>query len=764
MGELASNGSTQGGGVGSENRARLAFGAVLLATLFAFEQLFMESDYMGPGLLAALLGGAVAIIGRRVGAGTAATLWIGTAALFWYLALVFESPHTFYLLPTPAAAAGLARSVVRAGELSAIDFAPIPSRPGYVMLVVAGMWAAALLGEVASFRWRRPLLAVLPCLALFAYALIVGEGAGTTLMLILWMTALLSFLGLESSHRLASWGRFLAPWQGKESEGEPYSGQLGRRMAASSIAAALLAPVALPALQDGLLSWRSGTPGGPAGSGEIRGGRIDLLVDLVPQALKQSDLELFEVEADRPSYWRLVSLTEFDGRRWHQPGSVRVPAEFGLDAGGGPGPALAGSPTRKLEQSYRITGLEGDYLPAAATPTSITFSAREDLVLVDPVMKDIRYTLGTSPELSYEVASAIPRVTYAGLNQEQVAEPVSGYSSAPELSAEVKELRDAWISGAETDFAKLVSLQDRLRGPAFQYSTEVAASASTDYLTRFLTRSRTGYCQQFATAFALLSRSLGYPTRVSVGFLPGDVSNNTGTFVVRGTDAHAWPEVLFEGYGWVAFEPTPRSAAPTPSYTTPPFGSNGSSNLGLPGGTQQQPVGGAPKQADRADQLARGLPGTLPPQERRPPVWRAAFRRVSRALLVSVIAFLVAVPLLKEIRVRRRYARAHSPTGKVVAAFEHVADEAAELLTLSRPPSESATSYAHRLLKARRAPTELAALAGLYERARYSPTGASEEDALLSRRLAGGLRARLWSHASWKERARRLFAPPPLRS
>ncbi len=753
--------------MGSENRARLALAAVLLATLFAFEQLFLESDYMGPGLLAALLGGAVAIIGRRVGAGTAATLWIGGAALFWYLSLVFESQHTFYLMPTPAAAAGLARSVVRAGELSAIDYAPIPSRPGYVMMVVAGMWVAALVGEVACFRWRRPLLAVLPSLGLFAYALIVGEGAGTTLMLILWMAALLTFLGLESSHRLASWGRFLAPWEGKEAEGEPFSGQLGRRMAASSIAAALLAPVALPALQDGLLSWRSGTLGGPGQGGAISGGRVDLLVDLVPQALRQSDLELFEVEAEDASYWRLVSLTEFDGRRWHPSERTRVPPRFGLDGGSGPAP-VAGSPTKPLRQSYVLTGLEGDYLPAAATPTSVTFSQEtevgEDAVLVDPVMKDLRFVRGVSADLSYVVESAVPRISYQKLNQEQVASPLSGYSSFPELSNEVEELRDTWTNGAETDLEKLVALQDSLRGPAFEYSTDVAASASTDYLTRFLTRSRTGYCQQFATAFALLSRSLGFPTRVSVGFLPGTDSNDTGNFVVRGTDAHAWPEVLFEGYGWVAFEPTPRSAAPTPSYTAPPLGNGDDSTLGTPGGPQQQPVGGAPKQADRADALARGLPGTLPPQDRRPPLWRAAFGRVSRALLVGVIAFLVAVPLLKEIRVRRRYARAHSPTGKVVAAFEHVADEAAELLTLSRPPSESATSYAARLLKAHRAPPEVAALAGLYERARYSPAGASEEDAVQSRRLAGGLRARLWTQASWKERARRLFAPPPLRS
>ncbi|HEU4488820.1 MAG TPA: transglutaminaseTgpA domain-containing protein [Actinomycetota bacterium] len=747
--------------MGTENRARLALGGLLFATLFTFEQLFEQSDYMGPSLLAALLGGALAIGARRLGWGTAATLWIGAAALFWYLALVFESDHTLYLLPTPAAAAGLARSVLRAGQMSAIDYAPIPSRPGYVMLVVSGMWVSALVGEVASFRWRRPLLGVLPSLALFAYALIVGEGAGSTLMLILWMTALLTFLGLESSHRLTSWGRFLSGWRGKQAEGEPFSGRLGRRMAMSSIAAALIAPLALPALQG--LSWRSGSSGKPGGA--VSGGEIDLLVDLVPEALRQSDLELFEVQADRASYWRLVSLSDFDGRRWYPSDRIRVPAHFGLDGDGGPAVTAAGSSVRRLEQSYRITGLNSDYLPAAATPTNISFTEPDnaDMVLVDPVMKDLRFEQRTTPDLSYEVSSAVPRATYRELIRDRVAPPLSGYSSAPKLSEAVERLRDGWIEGADTDFAKLVALQERLRGTGFEYSTKVAATASTDYLTRFLTKSRTGYCQQFATAFALLSRSLGYPTRVSVGFLPGTDSEQRGAYVVRGTDAHAWPEVLFEGHGWVAFEPTPRTAAPTPTYTIPPLGAGNSSGLGLPGGTVEPPPGGAPKQADRAETLGAGPPGTLSLRNRRPPAWRAAFGRVSKALLYTLLAFLISVPVIKEVRVRRRYARATSPSGAVVAAFDHISDEAAELLTMPRPPSESATSYATRLLRERRAPAEVATLAGLYERARYGPGGASEQEAQESRRLAGGLRARLWSEAGWRERARRLFAPPALR-
>src|SRR5918994_7343959 len=107
-------------------------------------------------------------------------------------------------------------------------------------------------------------------------------------------------------------------------------------------------------------------------------------------------------------------------------------------------------------------------------------------------------------------------------------------------------------AASDSPFEALVAIQNRLRGPEFRYSLDVEDSASDDYLLDFLNRSRTGYCQQFSAAFAALARSLGYPTRVSVGFLLGETDISTpDRFVVRGKDAHSWPEVYFQGYGWV---------------------------------------------------------------------------------------------------------------------------------------------------------------------------------------------------------------------
>src|SRR5213078_2674742 len=76
-------------------------------------------------------------------------------------------------------------------------------------------------------------------------------------------------------------------------------------------------------------------------------------------------------------------------------------------------------------------------------------------------------------------------------------------------------------------------------------------------LASFLFRDRTGYCQQFSGAMALLLRMNGIPARVAAGFAPGTPDANTKEYRVRDLDAHSWVEVWFGGIGWVPFDPTP---------------------------------------------------------------------------------------------------------------------------------------------------------------------------------------------------------------
>ena len=105
----------------------------------------------------------------------------------------------------------------------------------------------------------------------------------------------------------------------------------------------------------------------------------------------------------------------------------------------------------------------------------------------------------------------------------------------------------------------MVALQDWFR-TEFTYSTDVPDGHGNSAIESFL-ENRVGYCEQFAGTFAAMARSLGIPARVAVGFTQGEQQDD-GTYVVLGRNAHAWPEVWFDGYGWVPFEPTPGRGMP----------------------------------------------------------------------------------------------------------------------------------------------------------------------------------------------------------
>src|SRR5690606_41826401 len=90
-------------------------------------------------------------------------------------------------------------------------------------------------------------------------------------------------------------------------------------------------------------------------------------------------------------------------------------------------------------------------------------------------------------------------------------------------------------------------------------------------IARFL-RDKQGFCVHYSFAMASMARSLGIPARVAVGFAPGTPQAD-GTVAVGLRDAHAWPELYFEGIGWTRFEPTPTRGS-IPSYTPPDTAEN----------------------------------------------------------------------------------------------------------------------------------------------------------------------------------------------
>jgi transglutaminase-like putative cysteine protease len=789
------------GDVGSEARARLGLVGLLAATLLGFSRVFAEGDYPGPVLLGMIAAIALAIATRRLGMSIATSSITSVGALLWYVMLIFQAKHTLFGLPTPAAFSGLVRSIGRAYANSNIDYAPVPLRPGYVALAVIALWLLASLGEVATFRLRRPLVVAVASSALFVFLLVVGQRDGASFFAIVFLVALLCYLGLESVHRLRSWGHWVSAWSSRKLyEPEVTTGPLARRMGATCVAAALVAPLFLPSIGGGILKWRNPTgPGIGAGNGQI-----DTLVSLAPRLIQQSKKVLFTVEATEPAYWRLVTLTRFDGNSWHPEIERKTLVHQTVAADVGPP-----DPGRLVEQRYRIAGLGGDLIPAASLPTVISFegsnaSEYEDDLEFNPITADIDLAGVLTEGVSYRVQSLVPNVTFDEMTRATIpsAHEFIDYPEdlPPHLPRDVFEvpprefcppdgpdpgeepdcqrldespifkIARRWSRGEKTPYEKLVALQERLRGFDHELpgrddipnDVDPKPSASADYLLKFLTETKTGYCQQFATAFAVLARMLGYPSRVSVGFLPGETQVEApGTFTVRGNDAHAWPEVFFDEVGWVRFEPTPRSEAPPPLYTQL---RPSRANLNAPE-FQRGPAGA--EQRRRNQQGIRGTlgeqgGGLLPRQRNRSPEWRAAFFRLAAIIGSLVVLFLLLVPSLKAALIRRRYLRAKDSPARIAAAFAEFETEAADLAE-HRARSESASAFARRLARSGSVPTRPALrLAAIFEAAMYGPEWTSWPNPEEAKRLARQLRRSLWAEAGWWNRVQRLFSPAAL--
>ncbi len=149
----------------------------------------------------------------------------------------------------------------------------------------------------------------------------------------------------------------------------------------------------------------------------------------------------------------------------------------------------------------------------------------------------------------------------------EVARPVSRASwpsstfSSPPSPRPCGPLATELASPAGTSYDKAKAVEDWLFSNTTVGKGTHRLPAGEDPIERFLFADRQGSAEQAASAMVLMLRSVGIPSRVAVGFLPGDRYALGGEFVVRARHAHAWVESWFPGYGWVAFDPSGRGAA-----------------------------------------------------------------------------------------------------------------------------------------------------------------------------------------------------------
>ncbi|MGH8774588.1 MAG: transglutaminaseTgpA domain-containing protein [Jiangellaceae bacterium] len=591
------------------------------------------------------------------------------ALVLWLGILVAGDVAWFGIVPTVSWAKRL--FIVFGDGLDAMVqyAAPAPVGRGMLMLLVGGAGLVAVLVDFLAVGLRRVPVTGVALGAVYALAAAVVPGGLSWIWFVPPAVGFLALLVAEGRTRVASWGRSAGP--SAAHTGIPETDSLarnGRRVGAVAVAVAVALPALLPGLTEGVFGR-----GGGAGSGGRTIHTDNPIVDLRRDLSRPENVRVFEYRADTstPEYFREVALDVFDGERWEAsrrpvPDSQRV--SDGLPAP--PGVTLTGS---EPLDTYEID-VSDDYssswlpLPYAARTIEIDGDWRYDATTLDVVSPERRTDGASYTVQRIDLDPDAAELGTAGRPVEDFEHLLVLPDDLPDM---VAELADEVTAEAVTDFDRAHALQSWFRtGGGFVYDLEVDIASSQADLVDFLTegpRGRRGYCEQFAAAMAIMARTLNIPARVAVGYTAGE-RRDDGTWVVTTHDRHAWPELYFEGTGWVRWEPTPADrVAAVPPWTVPPVEGAGQNPGAQPNqGSPQIPAGGPNAEPD-GGLLDEGSVGTeTPPSSPWPVV----------ALSVAAVAFVVALPsLLAWLRRSLRWRRAsHDPVREAEAAWSDLRD------------------------------------------------------------------------------------------
>jgi transglutaminase-like putative cysteine protease len=672
----------------------VALAILTVVTAAGMGRLFNSTSYLGPVVGAAIAAHALAWLWRRLGLGAVAALLLSAAGILLVTTWV-ALPHTTVLgLPSATTFHQASSQLTQARQQLQELTTPAPVTAGFLLGSVLIVGIMAVLADWAAFRHRSTFEAAVPSLALFIYTAALGTSRGRTLAVSIYLAALIGFVLVAESSRQAS----TMPWlTSRAGRGLTPLLRGGATLGVIAVAAALVVGPNLPGARSAAaLDLRHITQPGPS-----QRTTISPLVDIRSQLVKPPDVELFTVASATRTYWRLTSLDSFDGAIWSANQSYRTAGtELPSSAAAAP-PGLAPG----VKQAFSISSLASVWAPAAYRPSRLIGLPGASY---NPESGSIITPSATPDGLTYQVTSDIPHLDGAELAQggaTPAGTDPSHYLALPNgIPDSVRQTAAQIVRGQGSDYGKALALQNWFRDN-FRYSLSVPAGHDDNAMLRFLS-ARQGYCEQFAGTYAVMARSVGLPTRVAVGFTPGQLESD-GLYHVRALNAHAWPEVLMGRYGWVSFEPTPGRGEPgAEAYTGVTAAQTG------PVDTPAQSTAGAPAAPAPAAPAPPVAPKPTPNLVHAGPTAHHGGQFpvtgvIAAAIVVALaLAWGVGIPLIARRRRLRRRATAHGAE-RVIVAWSEAADSLA-LMGAGRRPSETLQEHARRTARSPVAPKEVA--------------------------------------------------------
>lgn len=647
--------------------------AVLLAST-PLVAIVANLTWLGAAISAVLVVVAVGLLLHRAGP---AVVTIGQlAGVLMLLTGRFTATGVLGVVPGPTALHDLGNLLVGAGDQISTTIAPVPATPEILFLITAAIGLVATSVYLAAVGAGAPAAAGVPLLATFAVPAALADDL------------LPSWAMLAAA---AGFGLLLVARRG------------ARRQLVGGVA--LVAVAGALSLAIGAAAGFIGTAGrfadgsGPGGAGSTTGVGLSPFAALRGQLTQSEPTELFEVSGlPQPTYLRALTLREFQ------------PEQGWTVVSPDPGPALPATISANTADGavadVTISNLAfRDYwLPLYGVPLTV------GSITADRWSYDVRgataYTSRPRQEDSWTERALLPAPSLAQLRAARGAGPGREFLAVDRVDPRVGQIARQVVGNAETDVDKAIALQEYFTGPGtqFRYTLSTAPSGGDDALVEFLTVGKQGFCEQYASAMAVMLRTVGVPARVVVGFTGGTPDGDRR--IISTSDAHAWVEAWFPGVGWTTFDPTPLADGRT---ITPPYVTEALAQLAGDGSgadpTTPQDETAVPS---AAPQEPPPLPADQQPATDDPaggggiPLWPFVV-----AAVVVALGLAVAAPAILRGRQRGRRLAAVSAGGQAAAgaAWEELLAESADRGVPTRP-SDTVRGTARRMIREHRLGSE----------------------------------------------------------
>jgi transglutaminase-like putative cysteine protease len=475
---------------------------------------------------------------------------VAVAQVFVLLCLL-TALHTrsgiFLFIPGPEALGELGDVLAESVAQVQTGVPPVHASPAIQALVVLAIGLVAVLVDTLAVAAAAPAASGLVLLCVFAVPASLADEMLPFWTFILGAAAFAMLLAVDGQHRHEA-------WRGRLGSGSA-SGSGG---SATSVAAIAMVIALVVGAGFTLVGTVGRLPGSGAGGGGKGGIGLSEMTSLRGMLNRGKTAEVFYVRGmGDPMYMRASTLAQYvPNKGWERgspPGGQPARGELPPQ----PGDRGEGKTTRV---NIEPRDWRSFWLPTYGAVRRI--DTPDDDYQFDP-KKGVIYTQREREPESYEIDTVMSTPTKQALRlaPAQANAVDREYYKFDGVEPEVVDLAKKLVEGATNDFDKAAALTAFFNSPTtdFKYQLETKGDVTTDALSDFVLRSKVGYCEQFASAMAVMARVVGLPSRVAIGFTAGVLSADNSYRTISTDDAHAWVEIFFPNFGWMTFDPTPVS-------------------------------------------------------------------------------------------------------------------------------------------------------------------------------------------------------------